>query len=488
MSKVSRVSARIISLVVVTFFLSFVFAQIAFATGHDGSRQALPGVNIFSKLFAPGFDMSADTVDCSYVKVDACGCKMEMKGNPPKCQPSPNMHKCPCKSKVAPAGGICIAMQNCQGTSFQDQEGKTQSPGDSKGMGDMLKQVMDMLKQAMQQKGGGDQQQQPQQQQQAQLCPQGTYQVTTPSGDPCAVYVPPTSQSLLGANQNAASDLLKSLGLSSDLSSALTSGLRDEGESALSESDLGLDGSGTNVSDQVLANLTGNAADTGTADGAKDKSSTSTVTSTTGRLADQALNLRSGTSSDIEITDKGVTFTAKTRDEETNVEVAGFYGSDTFGAESEGVIARLCRNRPWANMIVSYVIPPAFFDSLCAWRGYEVGTPAPAPVPRTGATQVKKPAPLAATTTLARPPLVPPEVDIWAVPEKVPLGTRTSVFWNTKGVESCTVTSTDGSFNETTLSGGAATVPLSGATEFTISCATSDGQTVADSVTVNLSI
>ncbi|MBI2025510.1 hypothetical protein HYT04_01845 [Candidatus Kaiserbacteria bacterium] len=74
------------------------------------------------------------------------------------------------------------------------------------------------------------------------------------------------------------------------------------------------------------------------------------------------------------------------------------------------------------------------------------------------------------------------------MPDKVPLGTRTSVFWNTKGVEQCSITSPDGSFNENSLSGGAATVPLSGPTTFTISCLTAAGTPVTDYVTVQLAI
>ena len=156
----------------------------------------------------------------------------------------------------------------------------------------------------------------------------------------------------------------------------------------------------------------------------------------------------------------------------------------------------MCQNRPWANSVVSFVIPPTFFDGLCSWQGYQVGKPAPPPQP-TVILQQTKPAPVTKKPTPPKqppaaasstPPAVPPQVDIWAVPAAVPLGSRTSIFWNTKGVASCTETSPDGSFNESTLSGGASTVPLSGSTTFTISCLTADGKPVTNYVTVNMSI
>jgi hypothetical protein len=79
-------------------------------------------------------------------------------------------------------------------------------------------------------------------------------------------------------------------------------------------------------------------------------------------------------------------------------------------------------------------------------------------------------------------------VDIWAVPAAVPLGARTTIFWNTQGVTNCTETSPDGSFNQNSLSGGAATVPITGATTFSISCDAPDGSHVTGYVVVNLAI
>ena len=83
---------------------------------------------------------------------------------------------------------------------------------------------------------------------------------------------------------------------------------------------------------------------------------------------------------------------------------------------------------------------------------------------------------------------IKPEAHVWAVPARVSVGSRTSIFWNSKGVESCIVMSPDGSFSEVGFSGGASTVPLSGATIFTISCVVADSESVTDYVTVELAI
>lgn len=374
--------------------------------------------------------------------------------------------------------GICIAQNKCEGSNATNQEGKQQGMGDAKGMMDALKQVMDMLKQAMQKKGGGGGGDKGQQQQQGQDqgCKQ-YYQVTTPSTDPCAYYVPPTSNSLLQTGQTGVSG-----------SSALLDALEDP---TLLEESEGLEES--NVSDQILSgsgelpeDLTSQTETT--TEGESDEKTASSSQSSQ-NLTEQQINLQSGTKGDIVITKDGATIYAQSRDSGANTEVAGFYGSDTYGGQSQGIISGMCKNRPWASSIVSFVIPPTFFDSLCAWRGYQVGAPAP---PSQPVLDKKK----AATSTTSGHdamsesyvPEVEPKVEIWAVPDKVPLGTRTSIFWNTRGVESCSITSPDGSFNETSLSGGAATVPLSGPTTFTISCLAPAGSPISDYVLVNLAI
>jgi hypothetical protein len=97
-----------------------------------------------------------------------------------------------------------------------------------------------------------------------------------------------------------------------------------------------------------------------------------------------------------------------------------------------------------------------------------------------------KPSTPAAPVATSSGPYVEPQADIWAVPSSVPLGARTTVFWNAKGVTSCTETSPDGSFSQSSLSGGAATVPLSGPTTYTISCTTPAGGHITNYVTVQL--
>ena len=382
----------------------------------------------------------------------------------------------PCDA--SPPGGAvtakCLTFNNCKGVSTEKG-----GLGDSKMFMDLMKSIADLLKGKDDKKGD-----QPPPQQQTQLgCPTGYYQTSDElrRSDPCANYVPPTSNSLLNTNQlgvqgGATSDLLNALGVGTGAGAALDAsfGAEAEGTSAGNVSDLLTDRLAPEVEEK-----------TGTQ--AAQTSGTSSPTSTPASNLGGKVNLSSGTRGNIEVTDAGVTVVAGARDAEANTEVAGFYGSATGGAQPQSVVARMCQNRPWAGSIVTYVIPPSFFDSLCAWRGYQVGAPE-APSQPVVVQQAKLNSPPPATAPEIQISVGEPSVDIWAVPARVTLGTRTSVFWNSKGVESCTVSSPDGSFNESALSGGAATVPLSGATTFTISCLTKSGEPVTDFVTVELAI
>ncbi len=197
-----------------------------------------------------------------------------------------------------------------------------------------------------------------------------------------------------------------------------------------------------------------------------------------------------GARGDINVRVEGATVVGGTRDTQNNVEVAGFYGSETFGGQgSQGLVGAWCKARPWASNFLSKIVAPSFFDGLCTWRGFQVGTPPP-PTPAVVLQQTPKPKPVTATTTVSTSTAstVPPKVDIWAVPTSVPIGARTSIFWNTQGVTNCTETSPNGGFNQSSLSGGAATQPITAATTFTISCLAPDGSHVTGSVTVNLKI
>lgn len=208
----------------------------------------------------------------------------------------------------------------------------------------------------------------------------------------------------------------------------------------------------------------------------------------------QVVLLPNGARGDINVWGSGATIYAGARDAASNSEIAGFYGSDTFGTQQPAtLVGRLCEARPWAGNFLSSIIAPSFFDSLCVWRGYRVGPPPQTTQPQVTVTQTPSQSTTAKPSTTQAPaatttPTVPPKVDVWAVPSQVPLGSRTSVFWNTQGVSSCTVTSPDGSFNQTTPSGGAATVPLTTATTFTISCLAPDGTPVTDYTVVQISI
>ncbi|OGG57078.1 hypothetical protein A3D71_04330 [Candidatus Kaiserbacteria bacterium RIFCSPHIGHO2_02_FULL_55_20] len=200
-----------------------------------------------------------------------------------------------------------------------------------------------------------------------------------------------------------------------------------------------------------------------------------------------------GMSGDIKEGEGGATAVGGTRDTEKNVEVAGFYGSETFGGQqSKGVVAAWCQNRPWASNFLSKITGPTFFDKICERLGYQVGIPPAPPAPETtlqqqpksGGSATKNSAATASSTT----PTIPPKVDIWAVPISVALGARTSVFWNSQGVSNCVETSPDGGFSHTSVSGGASTQPITHETVFSISCLAPDGTPVTDSVTVNLKI
>ena len=195
---------------------------------------------------------------------------------------------------------------------------------------------------------------------------------------------------------------------------------------------------------------------------------------------------------------RGATVIAGSRDTEKNVEVAGFFGAQTFGSQgSQSLVGRWCRARPWAGNFLSKIVDPSFFDGICKARGYQVGEPPP---PAAGASTTTSTNTGSATrvpprvTTITIPgaatsaPLIQPRIAIWAVPRSVAVGARTSVFWSAVGVESCIETSTDGHFYESSLSGGASTVPITESTTFTIRCLVSDGSTVSGSATVDLKI
>lgn len=439
----------------------------------DAALQAAKA--IIDSLLKQKKQVTAPLVDanqqCQPV-IKECGCNQRKVCGWGVCQcvGRPNMYLCTCFQKINTdqfAVGICKDTLKCEGQSYTNLEGKSTGVGDIGGIvGQIFKGILDKVM------GGGG----------AGGGAGGTgyqgctqyYQVTVPSTDPCAQYVPPTSSSLLDTNigQNNASDLLLNA-LQGGTQSSLGTNLGTDVEQNTTP---------VSVSGNILNLIKTNTQPKGA-------TSSATSTSFSSIFGEQAVHLQSGTQGNIVITGTGATVVANSRDPQTNSEVAGFYGSDTFGnSQPQGLVAQMCQSRPWASSVVSFLIPPAFFDSLCAWRGYQVGVSQVAPAP-----QLQTPSGTAVqqnTITPAPTPVstIAPSVDIWATPATVTLGSRTSIFWNAKGVISCTETSPSGNFSQNTFSGGASTVPLSGATTFVISCLTADGKTVTDSVTVNLAI
>lgn len=358
----------------------------------------------------------------------------------------------------------------CKATSAQGQNG---GMGDIKQALDAVKSILDMMKGKGGGGGGGGGEQSgtnPLTNPTLGGCSQ-YYNVTTPSSDPCAVYVPPVSDSLNGSTTSAAGDLISSL-LSGTYGNPTTINTNPSTNT------------GTNNQPADTASTTGTAV-------VNQTSTTTRATSQTTLIAPAP-----GVSGDIQYSASDVTVLVNNIDTKNGTQVAGFYGTGA-GGQPTGVISNMCQGRPWASNFLSSIIPSAFFDSLCELRGYKVGSAgssagvvnAKAPTASARKPAVPAPAPKATTTpakATSTEPYVDPKVDIWAVPASVPLGARTTVFWNAKGVTSCTATSPDGSFSQNTLSGGAATVPLSGPTTYTISCLTPAGTHVTNYVTVTL--
>jgi hypothetical protein len=364
--------------------------------------------------------------------------------------------------------GKCVAPFKCLATSAQGQNG---GMGDIKQALDAVKSILDMMKGGGGGGGGGGGEQSPATNPTLGGCAQ-YYNVTTPSSDPCAVYVPPVSDQLTGTSSSAAGDLISSL---------LTGGLNTGATT------------NTNTNTNTSSNTNTATSDTNTS-ATTQTPQTSTATPISVPQGSTA-SLTPGVSGDIQYSTNGVTVLVNNVDAKNSTQVAGFYGT-AAGGQPTSVVSGMCQGRPWASNFLSSIIPSAFFDSLCQLRGYAVGSPAaPAPaVVKAAAPTATKPKvttpvkPSAPSTPVATStgPYVEPQADIWAVPSSVPLGARTTVFWNAKGVTSCTETSPDGSFSQSTLSGGAATVPLSGPTTYTISCVTPAGGHITNYVTVQL--
>lgn len=391
------------------------------------------------------------------------------KGQPPPPPP-------PC-SEPSPQGavpGICQLSTLCKATA---------APGGNldqgmKGLGDMLKGLMDALKP----KEKGQQQQQGGQGQQGGL-----------GNNPYAGLYPPCEKNpITNEITNAPCTDTNGALVTGSGNSDYLSGLYEESNS-LSDSlldalygDGGGDSGGTsNVSDDLLDS---EGTETGSG-GGETSGGEGNATSSTGVTATSSSTLSPQTRGDIVTGERGATVVGGSRNEAENVEVSGFIGAGSGNlAQSKSLVGRLCESRPWATGFLANIITPSFFDGLCTWRGYHVGPLAEALKGVPAATKTVKIVSRKDDET-NKPPVYTgePEVDVWATPDTVPLGTRTSVFWVSENVVACTVKGP--SFEQNGISGGAATVPIAVDSTFTAVCTDAEGNELTrDSVTVRLSI
>lgn len=367
------------------------------------------------------------------------------------------MHQCVCFETVngGRIAGKCGALHKCEGMTFQSD---VASGGMDAGALSALSQLVQQLMGAMKGGGGGGGGGMPPTDPNATGCTT-YYQVTVPSSDPCAIYNPSPILPGTTGGSSVADGLLDALGGSSSQTPS-------------------------NVSDKLL-DVTKN-----TPSGTQAPTSTNTNTQApaTANSSSSVKAAAPGLSGDVRIGSAGATIIANLR--QGMSEVAGFFGGSTGGAsQALSAAGRLCASRPWAGSFVSNVIPTSFFDGLCEWRGYQAGVAMPTNTSKTSAITPTSGSTASQTSGNSFQPNasnVPPEVDIWAEPASVRLGTRTYIFWNARGVASCK--GSGPSFSQNTLSGGASTVPITGPTTFTIECLTTASTTVQDSVTVQIAI
>lgn len=200
-----------------------------------------------------------------------------------------------------------------------------------------------------------------------------------------------------------------------------------------------------------------------------------------------------GISGDLRLQGTVATLMVSNRDTSRGTQVSGMFGFTVApGITANTVFKSMCGMRQWANSYLSLIIPSTYFDSLCTARGLALnarvagsaagaassGASSAAAAPRPPA-----PAPV--------PPPTPPaylgelRASIWAAPPAVSVGGRTSIFWDAKGVVSCSITSNDGSFSGSSLSGHGSTLPLTKNTTFSINCQSATS-TVSNQVVVTV--
>jgi hypothetical protein len=408
------------------------------------------------------------------------------KNSDGNCVASGNKYMCPCydEANKATTMGICTENFHCEGKSSEGLDGKQ---GEVGGLDKLLESTLGkLMEKLMGGKGGGGGGEQPPGGAQGSLYPPCVYNAATKTVKP----IPCTENN--GAINYGDSNVNDPLGgeLDGNISDDILGGVD-------------IDDPGTTIDvpgDDVASTTTDEAGNKNSDEGNNDGSSATTTGTEKGGttqvsvlagqqqvLAPANKNGQSVLQGDI----SGGTLFVRSRDPQSNTEVAGFYGGSTFGTQgSTSMIGSLCASRPWAQGILGGVLPASFFDGVCQRFGYQVGSAVPTIVPTPNSPSIPVGGTRQPTITITQTPsqgtTIEPEVDIWANPPSVRLGSRTYIFWTSKGVESCTQSGPN--FSHNTLSGGASTVPLSDASTFTMECTTSDGKVIEDTVRVNLSI
>src|SRR3989344_2287194 len=324
---------------------------------------------------------------------------------------------------------------------------------------------------------------------------------TTPSANPCAVYIPVAS----AGNTNPASSVSNAL-LNSGTSGAGTVSANSVSSALLVNSSAGTglppspgitssnvnNPSSPSVSSLLLNSYVSNAG----------KAATAIANVNIGTASPSGVQF--GTWGDIEANAYGVTIIVGGHGVDGRTGVGGFYGYDTvLGVQPQALARQMCRNRPWKDLAITFIIQPSYFDGLCTARGYNATTTAAtlSLVSATGTVnsnfKLVAASGTPATSVVATSTINPasgfvrvfqaPRVDIYAIPTRVRISARSTLYWSAQGVTSCAVSTPDGSFNENSLRGAASTVALYTNTIFTIACNAEDGSIVTKSVTVQTS-
>jgi len=82
--------------------------------------------------------------------------------------------------------------------------------------------------------------------------------------------------------------------------------------------------------------------------------------------------------------------------------------------------------------------------------------------------------------------VIDPQVAIWAEPSSVRLGSRTTIYWNTRDIDTCTVIGPD--FSQAGAYGGAGTVVIGKTETFTAVCQAPDGSEITEEVNVSIAL